>query len=373
MCHHSSLPCPQNCCALEAVHVRYWFRSDPIITERYCLICKAIEALSSFPADVTGSPCRLPSCFPPLSGIPGGLTGDETPMFVYFTFDDAVTEWSDTFFRRFFRSERKNPNGCPIRATHFNSDGSTDYSIVKRLYEEGHEIGSHSVTHRVPQTWWKEASLTDWKREIQGQRKNIHRKAGIPMEDIRGSRAPFLQLGGDTQFHMLTEEGFTYDASMSAQTNPPTWPFTLQSHDQLYHQSRVLDSSLCSIKPCPTQMYPLWEVPLNILHMDSSHTPRCTMVDGCRPQSKEEALRFLWQNFHRHSSADTKPPFGVNMHTAWFAWPHNADAMDEFIGELSQMDNVWIVPIANLLRWIQSPTPTFRMNSFKPFQCDKFY
>lgn len=90
-------------------------------------------------------------------------------------------------------------------------------------------------------------STKQWYREIAGQREILHRFAGIPRDEIRGMRAPFLQIGGDEQFQMLMDANMTYDSSISIFDNaPPYWPYTLDfgiQHD-------------CMITPCPTRSYP---------------------------------------------------------------------------------------------------------------------
>ena len=329
------------------------------VTRRRCLIGLFTIADRVFFAK---EPCQLPNCFRPHSGIPGGLAANNTPMLVYFTFDDAVTAYTNSFFDILFDNSRKNPNGCPIRATHMNSYNYSDYSIVKQLYEKGHELASHSITHRSPTSWWATATVEEWTEEIQGQRGVIHDLAGIPLSEIRGMRAPFLQIGGDNQFTMLEKEGFMYDASMTSQTDPPSWPFTLQFPEDL-------KTGVCLIEPCPTKSYNIWEVPLNILHMDNPFTPKCSMVDGCRPGDKEEALKFLRDNFNRHYKASTKPAFGINMHAAWFAWDYNFQAMIDFVEELVAIEDVWIVPVHTVLQWVRTPTSLDKIKSFPPFQC----
>ena len=78
--------------------------------------------------------------------------------------------------------------------------------------------------------------------------------SGVNMSDIVGMRAPFLAVGGDTMYQMLWENGFLYDSSIpSSQTNPPLWPYTLDS--PLPHK--------CFQEPCPKGYWPgLWEVPM---------------------------------------------------------------------------------------------------------------
>ena len=68
---------------------------------------------------------------------------------VVLTFDDAVNSemwnlYADDLFP--VNEPYRNPNGCPIRATFFLSHQYTNYQMVQRLWNDGHEIAVHSVT-----------------------------------------------------------------------------------------------------------------------------------------------------------------------------------------------------------------------------------
>ena len=89
--------------------------------------------------------CRLPKCFCDAENIPGGLVREETPQMVMITFDDDVNSENIGLYNRLFRFNRTNPNGCPITGTFFVSDAWTDYRLVAELYQQGHEIASHSI------------------------------------------------------------------------------------------------------------------------------------------------------------------------------------------------------------------------------------
>lgn len=95
-------------------------------------------------------------------------------------------------------------------------------------------------------------SKQQWTKEIQGQREILHLYGGVKLEDVRGMRAPFLQIGGNRMFEMLYESNFTYDSSMPVFDNkPPFYPYTLDY--TINHE--------CMITPCPSKSYPgLWEV-----------------------------------------------------------------------------------------------------------------
>lgn len=71
----------------------------------------------------------------------------QIPQMIILTFDDAINpeNW-DLYTKKLFTQERKNSNGCPIRATFFVSHEYTNYQQVQKLWNEGHEIAVHSIT-----------------------------------------------------------------------------------------------------------------------------------------------------------------------------------------------------------------------------------
>lgn len=103
--------------------------------------------------------------------IPGRLEPLQTPQMIVLTFDDAINfENYDLFTTKLFTPNRKNPNGCPIKATFFVSHQFTDYQNVQKIWNDGHEIAVHSITHRGPEEWWsKNATIEDWFDEMVGQ------------------------------------------------------------------------------------------------------------------------------------------------------------------------------------------------------------
>lgn len=77
----------------------------------------------------------------------GDLKVEEVPQIVLITFDDAVSSLNIDYYEELFNNEtRKNPNGCPIRATFYVSHEWTDYGMIQDLYADGHEMASHTVS-----------------------------------------------------------------------------------------------------------------------------------------------------------------------------------------------------------------------------------
>jgi len=47
------------------------------------------------------------------------------------SFDDGLINLAhETYYKKLFGGDYLNPNGCPIRATHFITHLSTDYTLV---------------------------------------------------------------------------------------------------------------------------------------------------------------------------------------------------------------------------------------------------
>ena len=52
---------------------------------------------------------------------------------VYLTFDDALTTLAEqSYYQALFDGTYTNPDGCPIRATHFISARSNNYAMVRK-------------------------------------------------------------------------------------------------------------------------------------------------------------------------------------------------------------------------------------------------
>ena len=137
----------------------------------------------------------------------------------------------------------------------------TDYSQVQDLYADGHEMASHTVSHsdgkgkqnksqyhlmigHSKSCWFSGFDEGKWADELIGMAEMLVRYAGVKPEDIKGMRAPFLQIGGDKMFSTLKRYGLYYDSSMS--TSSPSWPYSLEY--KIPHS--------CAVPPCPKNSHP---------------------------------------------------------------------------------------------------------------------
>uniref|UniRef100_T1JFB8 Chitin-binding type-2 domain-containing protein n=1 Tax=Strigamia maritima TaxID=126957 RepID=T1JFB8_STRMM len=303
--------------------------------------------------------CKLPTCF--CGGnhvVPGGFKPEEIPQIVLITFDDAINDINWSLYETLFYKGRKNANGCSILATFYVSHEWTDYSKVQTLYSDGHEIASHSITHPTDaHSFAKE----QWYEEIVGQKEILVKYAAIKPNDIRGMRAPFLQIGGNQQYAMMVESNMTYDSSMPVYENkPPYWPYTLDY--SVGHE--------CMISPCPNHAFPgIWEIPL-VMWVDNNGG-RCSMADACAHSPKAEGVySMMVKNFERHYNTN-RAPFGLFYHAGWFATPHNREGFEAFLNQLVTMDDVYIITTYQLIEWFRNPTPLSEIKNFEPWLCKK--
>ena len=113
-------------------------------------------------------------------------------------------------------------------------------------------------------TYWAEMSPEEWAEEMVGIRKMIGQFANIDPCEVRGTRAPFLQGGGDDMFQMLSENNFKYDRSwptrqfgyVDAETG--LYPYTL---DYPSKQVRRLSTELSQSSPHISRTVPSSLVP----------------------------------------------------------------------------------------------------------------
>ena len=301
--------------------------------------------------------CQLPHCRCASVNIPGDLLSLDTPQIVTISFDDSFRTLDyDTYYNPIFRG-RKNPNGCQIGLTFFNSHSYTDYSAVEHAHFNGsHEFASHSITHRTPNTWWKTANEEDLKSEILGQKSMLNLWGGIPSDRVKGFRGPYL-VTSENELKVLHENGFLYDASMSSAI--PYWPFTLD------YKSPICNSPAT----CPDHSYPgLWIIPHQFYEQSSGFT--CSVIDACTaPFTEDDWLQFLVDNFFKHYNGN-RSPFGIYGHSAWFiGWQWRVNAMNRFLDMLDQMDDVYVVTQSQMLDWVRAPTPLNGILDFSPWQC----
>lgn len=261
---------------------------------------------------------------------------------ILITFDDAVNAW--IYDRIQTIAGHQNPDGSPVAFTFYVSTHYTDYYLVHKLHAEGHEIAAHTITHTTGST----TPFTTWIREIEGCREVISRYSGIPREDIRGFRAPYLRHNA-AMFEALAALGFDYDTSIPEVPgfNSPDganyiWPYTL--HDGIQQQMWSGDG--------PSESLPgLLEVPMwNLLDGSIRHN----MDPG---GSGEYLLQLFKDNFTERYEGN-RAPWGLWLHaTGWLSDQDRIDALNAFLEWALEHDDVWVVGVCRLVDWTRNPVP----------------
>uniref|UniRef100_T1INF8 NodB homology domain-containing protein n=1 Tax=Strigamia maritima TaxID=126957 RepID=T1INF8_STRMM len=322
-----------------------------------CLFGVASAKAPDCPSDP--DKCKLPSCRCSSTDIPGNLDAKNTPQIVLLTFDDAVSE---LLYNKYYKTlmQRKNPNGCPIGITFFTSHEYTDYTILREVYEKGHEIAIHSISHKADTNYWKNGNAKTWTDEMVGMRKMAELYSGIPRKDMRGIRAPLLQGGGNTQFEMMQSHGFEWDCSLPTQNqvDPGIWPYSL----------KYASNQECQIPPCPTEAFPdVWVVPM--IDLFDKNKTACAMLDTCIVTTKKETRDLLSDNFYVHYNGN-RSPYGLYVHAAWFL--QDIDESDghwagynQFLDEIMRKhDDVYVITVTQALQWTRSPQSLTAIKNF---------
>ncbi|CAH0697353.1 unnamed protein product [Spodoptera exigua] len=307
--------------------------------------------------------CKLPNCRCSGVDIPGGLSPRDTPQFVTVTFDDGVNVNNIITYRNILYN-RFNSNGCPAGVTFFVSHEYTNYVLINELYNRGFEIALHSISHQIPQTYWRDATYDDLKKEIADQKVQMSHFANIPSNSIKGVRLPFLQMAGDNSFQVMADYGLEYDCTWptTTQTNPGLWPYTL---DYKSNQD-------CVVPPCPTSSIPgVWVKPM--VAWSDLQGVACSMVDACffipDRENEEEWFKFIMTNFERHYLGN-RAPFGFYVHEAFIsAYPAVQRAFVRFMDVVNNLPDAFMVNAHEVIDWVKNPVP---IDVYKKQGCRRF-
>jgi len=275
----------------------------------------------------------------------------------------------DLYDRIFKTEERVNANGCSVKGTFFVSHKFTPYSAVQELDRRGHEIAAFSTTSNNDQEYWTEGDYETWLAEMGSNRLILEKFANITGVD--GMRAPYLLIGGNTQFQMMQDQFFLYDASITAPlSRVPVWPYTLQY--QMPHPCHGNGGH------CPTQSKEVWVVPINELDrrddpdFDESLTG-CHLVSSCSNiYSTNQFKRLLTHNLNRHL-ATNRAPLSLGFDAAWLQGKKDfAKALGEWIDDiLLQYKDVYFVTHRQALIWMMDPARLNAINVYDNWKGEK--
>lgn len=320
------------------------------------------------------SVCVLPDCFCSADGTQapgvdsGSLEVSNIPQMITLTFNGAVNIDNILIYQKLFQDERVNPNGCTAKGTFFVSHRYTNYSAVQELHRKGHEIGVFSITNNEDHEYWTKGTYDDWLGEMAGARLIIERFANITDSTVVGVRAPYLKVGGNEQFEMMTDQFFAYDSSIAAPLGRvPIWPYSL--HYRMPHKCHGNGGN------CPSRSHPIWELPINELDrrddpdFDENLTG-CHLVSSCSNiYHKDQFRRLLDHNFNRHYTSN-KAPLSLSFEASWLVINKGfLDVLDEWMDHiLLTYQDAYFVTELQVLQWIQNPTNNQGLRDFQDWK-----
>jgi len=316
------------------------------------------------------SQCTLPNCFcssdgTQAPGVDGGkLEITNIPQMITMTFAGAVNGENINVYNKLFNIDRVNPNGCTARGTFFVSHKYTNYSAVQDLHRLGHEIGVFSITNQEDPKYWTEGPYDTWLGEMAGARLIVERFANITDGSVVGLRAPYLRVGGNEQFNMMTDQFFLYDSSITAPYGRrPIWPYTLQY--------RMPHKCHGNAKNCPSRSHEIWEMPINELDrrddpdFDEALTG-CHLVSSCSNIYYREQFRSLLQQNFLHHYSTNRAPLSLSFDPSWLISNKGFDdELASWMQEiLSTYTDVYFVTEVQVIQWMQNPTATQSLRDF---------
>lgn len=304
--------------------------------------------------------CKLPDCF--CFGAKPHLNLSHTPIFVMVTFDDYLyNDVYHKFFRPLFVDNvynLYNPNGCPIKMALYVATKYSNITLIKHIFDAGHEIASHTVAHKLPKGHPGDYGAI--KSAIVGVKKDILKATGdhCLVNSIVGFRAPYLRCAREAQFAVLKDNGFLYDTSLGSKANPPSWPWTFD-----------FPPKKCMYCCCPVRRYPgLWEVPLTTWTGDDGR--QCAMLDACSVgKNKTNITEQEWFDFyHRHFTdyyySERRPMSFFTHDFLFYRNPNSYPALVRWLKHL--LDNypeVWIMPPKWVIEWVKRPLTLAKMKA----------
>lgn len=338
------------------------------------------EAACSVDEDPNAAPrcdaaqCILPDCFCSADGtkVPGEIELTQVPQMITLSFNGAMNIDNLPIYQQIFSEDLLNPNGCSVRGTFFVSHKYTNYSMVQDYHRLGHEISVFSITRKDDPKYWSEGTYDDWLAEMAGDRLIIERFANISDGSVIGVRAPFLRVGGNTQFQMMNDQFFVYDSSIAVPLGRvPVWPYTL-----LYRMPHRCHGNAGK---CPSRSHPIWELPINELDRrdDVDFDERlsgCSLVSSCSNLYEPAQFKsFLENNFQRHYSTN-RAPLSLSFDPGWLQVNKGfTKVLKEWIREkLASQSDVYFVTQLQVIQWMQNPVDITALRDYAEWKdkCD---
>ena len=286
-------------------------------------------------------------------GLPGG---EKPPQFVMFTHDDALTTEVFDLVGAIRR--------CGAPMTFYAFENRTDCAYARAFHENGDEIALHTRSHSHL-TSVQADRLRD--EAVGSVRTFLNETCGIPLEDLVGFRAPFLETDAAVRRALYADGKIRYDSTYSdlypsewsLDAANRLWPYTQHDPNGPFKNSTAGD----------VESYPgMWSLPLLNMQgagQSSSFTmdpPKFATEDGSSfvYGTAPAMLALLKKNFDE-VYAGSRAPIGVYVHVGWLAQPGFTDAVSEFVAYVNNHSDARFATASQLVDWLENPVPASAM------------
>lgn len=326
---------------------------DVKLSEKEHILSKSVSNGNKCRQEVN---CFSPKCFCMTNKNPFNMKTNDIPQIVYVTIEGDINFLSYSKMRSLFKAQRINPNGCPIGSTFFISEQGTSYSLARNLQRYGTEIAMNGVQKKGYM------NIESMKIDIDRQIKNIAKRIVNTHKSLIGWRSPDLKVLGDDQFELFENKSI-YDASLVLDRSMKVWPFTLD-YGLTKH---CKDMTTCNIHKHPG----IFEVPIIPLFGYNKSEP-CDYADTCfnQPKSSEDTFQYLLKNFEKYYYGN-RAPFGLHLTQKWFHWSFNKNlaGLSKFFDRLLEYNDVYMVNISDMLKWVKNPTKISEISNSEIWNC----
>ncbi|WP_026475645.1 polysaccharide deacetylase family protein [Alkaliflexus imshenetskii] len=329
---------------------------------------------------------------------PGNFPNSQVPQFIVLGSDDNTSAEGLNWILDYLAS-RKHKDGSSLRMSFYsNSRASVNWSDsssvdlvnahIKAL-KLGHELGNHTSNHAymvrgMVGEGQVRIGLDSVSLVVKELNNDLVKHIGLSADDVVGFRTPYLAWS-DTVFTVINSMGFLYDCSITESRTGPgeyIWPFTMDNG-----ASGIVNSWWTLNHNTNITSHPgLWQLPCYSFkaphtvrgHMDSIMSANNGLVTGLdynmwakppagwlfnRSQSLEVLKHTLLLNYNGN-----RAPMTIGMHSQFYVDGFNESSflnivdaaerravIEEFIDFALELDNVWFVAGAQVIRYMMNP------------------
>ena len=224
---------------------------------------------------------------------------------------------------------------------------------INGALSEGHEMGSHAVSHWSGKAWtfaeWN-TELKSWFTIVLDAAKFNHAteqevpKINLTRDDVKGFRAPYLDFNTDMQ-RALADNGFHYDTSDTAPMS--NWPTRLSNG---------------------VWSFPLAELPVRnrgrkVLSMDYNfyfmQTKDTTVTDQHRLLEFEDEMYDTYMNYFWTNYAGNRAPLNIGHHFTQYSGGAYWRALKRFASEVCGKPEVRCVTYTTMMNDLQKLEKAF--------------